>query len=182
MLREDIEQVEAIEASADSLASVPVNYHSELLNPLAHYMVACDEEDASKSDCPRCKRFVKGYIGLWYMAEEVHVMYLSVRQDYRRKGIGELLLIYGINLSVYLTATQITLEVRESNSVAYALYTKYGFTERGTRLRYYHDNHENARIMTLDQLHSTSFQTTFKTLKTHYLQKHKESITEGTIL
>jgi ribosomal-protein-alanine N-acetyltransferase len=44
-------------------------------------------------------------------------------------------------------ARWMTLEVRRSNSVAQALYKKYGFREIGTRKGYYSDNREDAIVM-----------------------------------
>jgi len=44
-------------------------------------------------------------------------------------------------------ASWITLEARESNTVAQALYHKYGFATVSTRRAYYSDNGENAVVM-----------------------------------
>ena len=51
-----------------------------------------------------------------------------------------------------------TLEVRESNEAARALYRRYGFYEVGRRKRYYADNHEDAIIMTTEDLQSPAYQ------------------------
>ena len=47
-------------------------------------------------------------------------------------------------------AAFLTLEVRESNAPAIALYQSFGFTERGQRKRFYSDPEEDALIYTLD--------------------------------
>ena len=44
MCREDIAQVTEIDREAFSTLWPPANYHHELQNQLAHYIVACDEE------------------------------------------------------------------------------------------------------------------------------------------
>ncbi len=44
MLREDIAQVTEIDREAFPTLWPPANYHHELQNQLAHYIVACDEE------------------------------------------------------------------------------------------------------------------------------------------
>ncbi|MCZ2110933.1 MAG: hypothetical protein LC118_15425, partial [Dehalococcoidia bacterium] len=50
-----------------------------------------------------------------------------------------------------------TLEVRESNEAARALYRRYGFYEVGVRKRYYADNGEDAIIMTTEEFDSPAF-------------------------
>ena len=57
-----------------------------------------------------------------------------------------------------------TLEVRESNTAARALYRAYGFYEVGLRTRYYADNHEDAIIMTTEELGSAAYQARLATL------------------
>ena len=51
-----------------------------------------------------------------------------------------------------------TLEVRESNEAARALYRRHGFHEVGRRKRYYPDNGEDAVIMTTPSLSSANYQ------------------------
>jgi len=62
-------------------------------------------------------------------------------------GLGEVLLAEVMDQAVEVGARRVTLEVRVSNSVAQALYRKYGFTGEGIRRRYYSDNNEDALIM-----------------------------------
>ena len=51
----------------------------------------------------------------------------------------------------YRASTQrVLLEVRASNAPARALYERLGFAVAGVRRRYYHDNGEDAVLMTLD--------------------------------
>jgi [ribosomal protein S18]-alanine N-acetyltransferase len=173
MRREDLEQVRAIDLACFPTMLPPTNFKTELINPMAHYLVALDDnvppvEDAegNKSD------FVVGFIGLWFMASEMHIINLGVHPDFRRRGIGELLLIHGIELSMELRAILITLEVRPSNTAAQALYAIYGFTERGVRKAYYLDNREDAIIMTLDDLHTPDYRRMFQRLKREYASKH----------
>jgi hypothetical protein len=47
--------------------------------------------------------------------------------------------------------------VRVSNVVAQNLYRKYGFVQVGRRKGYYHDNHEDALIMTTPRLDEAQF-------------------------
>jgi ribosomal-protein-alanine N-acetyltransferase len=57
-----------------------------------------------------------------------------------------------------------TLEVRVSNEPARALYAAYGFYEVGLRKRYYADNHEDAVIMTTEDIQSEAYRRRLRTL------------------
>jgi ribosomal-protein-alanine N-acetyltransferase len=75
-----------------------------------------------------------------------HVMNVSVDPGHRRRGIASRLLT-ALFERVGDPAAQYTLEVRESNAGAIALYDAFGFRSAGVRRRYYQDNGEDARIM-----------------------------------
>jgi ribosomal-protein-alanine N-acetyltransferase len=163
---EDIEQVRGIDLICFPTMLPPTNYKTEFINPMAHYLVAYDDSQTAEEDNPDSRnQMIVGFIGLWYMADEIHVINLAVHPDFRRKGIGELLLICAIELSAKLKAILITLEVRVSNLAAQALYLKYGFSERGVRRAYYLDNREDASIMTLDGISSEEYEAAFGNLK-----------------
>ena len=91
---------------------------------------------------------IAGFIGVWYMVDEAHVVSVGVGDEYRGCGIGELLLMSAIEQALARRAAVVTLEVRPSNGAAIRLYGKYGFTEQGLRKAYYADNREDALIMT----------------------------------
>ncbi|RJO62213.1 MAG: ribosomal-protein-alanine N-acetyltransferase [Dehalococcoidia bacterium] len=169
---EDVEQVRGIDLTCFPTMLPPTNYKTEFINPMAHYLVAYDDSQlAVMNDPGNQNQLVVGFIGLWYMASEMHVINLAVHPDYRHKGIGEILLIHAIELSVELKAILITLEVRVSNLAAQELYSKYGFSERGVRRAYYLDNREDAVIMTLDEMASSSYQEVFQRLKDEYARE-----------
>src|SRR5581483_5801734 len=77
-----------------------------------------------------------GYAGLWLMVDEAHVTTIAVRPQFRGRGLGELLLVALAEIAYDINARWLTLEVRVSNSVAQALYRKYGFKPAGIRQRY----------------------------------------------
>ena len=70
-----------------------------------------------------------------------------MREAYRRKGLGEVLLAESVELALDNRQESVSLEVRKSNLAAQALYEKYRFLKVGVRRRYYSDNHEDAIIM-----------------------------------
>ena len=100
---------------------------------------------------------IVGFVGLWYMVDEAHIVSIGVRSEYRGLGLGELLLISAIEQAIEMESRVVTLEVRVSNYVAQNLYKKYKFTERGTRKGYYSDNREDALIMTTQPIRSDSY-------------------------
>jgi len=100
---------------------------------------------------------IVGFVGLWYMVDEAHIVSIGVRSEYRGFGLGELLLISAIEQAIEMDSRVVTLEVRVSNYVAQNLYKKYRFTERGRRKGYYSDNREDAFIMTTEPIRSDSY-------------------------
>ena len=120
---------------------------------------------------PMSGQRVSGFVGFWVMADEAHIISIAIREIYRRRGIGELLLISSINMAIELKAHTMTLEVRVSNTDAQHLYTKYGFTQTGIRHGYYIDNKEDGMVMTTQGITSAEFQTSFHQLKQSHSQK-----------
>jgi len=160
------------------------SFHHELRNKLAHYVVVCrggagasgngrrviglkeiatylrqlfGQGGNSSAHADAAPDYLVGMAGIWMMVDEAHVVTIAVRKSHHHQGLGEWLLIHIIEMSRRLRAKYVTLEVRESNSTAQALYQKYGFTKAGTRLKYYSDNGENALIMTTCELDSPSY-------------------------
>ena len=118
---------------------------------------------------PVATEYIVGFVGMWMMVDEAHIINIAVRETYRGQGVGELLLISSVDIAYKLGASVVTLEVRVSNKVAQNLYTKYGFKEAGVRRGYYTDNKEDALIMTTDTITSTSYKRQFQKLKeTHF--------------
>ena len=113
---------------------------------------------------------IVGFVGVWLMPDEAHIVTIAVRESHRGRGIGELLLIAAIELATLDDREVVTLEVRASNQAAQALYEKYGFRKVGVRHRYYSDNQEDAVIMTTDSIRSASYQALCQRLR----QEHRE--------
>jgi [ribosomal protein S18]-alanine N-acetyltransferase len=75
-----------------------------------------------------------------------HIMNVAVDPAQRRAGIATALLA-GLIERIDDARARFTLEVRESNVGAIALYERYGFRAAGRRRRYYQDNGEDAVVM-----------------------------------
>jgi ribosomal-protein-alanine N-acetyltransferase len=200
MGKKDIPQVTAIDREAFPTMWPPVNFSHELTNRMAHYIVAGDTEMTvngsengntiklvpvhsflgikwpfgtrpSPLQPVEPVEYITGFVGMWIMVDEAHVINIAVRERYRGTGIGELLLVSSIDQATKLKASVVTLEVRASNSVAQKLYTKYGFAKVGVRKGYYTDNKEDAFIMTTDIITSDTFKKQFQKLSAAHFQK-----------
>jgi ribosomal-protein-alanine N-acetyltransferase len=112
-----------------------------------------------------------GYAAMWLMVDEAHLISIAVRETYRCRGIGELLLNSIIDLAMQLRSQVITLEVRASNQAAQALYEKYGFIKVGVRRGYYSNDREDALIMTTENIISASYQARLRELRQKYEQR-----------
>lgn len=144
----DISRVMAIEETIFPTPWKASAYEYEIAhNRLARYKVLT----AQIADTPEQ---VIGYAGLWKLSDEAHISTIGVHLDWQSKGLGELLLLDLMFVSFNIGATLTTLEVRESNTVAQALYEKYGFEHVGERSRYYQGT-EDALIMTVERLDRT---------------------------
>jgi ribosomal-protein-alanine N-acetyltransferase len=75
-----------------------------------------------------------------------HIMNVAVDPDRRRQAIASALL-NDLLRRIDGKGARFTLEVRESNAGAIALYEGFGFRAAGRRKRYYQDNGEDAVIM-----------------------------------
>lgn len=93
---------------------------------------------------------VIGYLISWFLREEVHLLNVAVDSTFRGRGYGRRLIEYLVDQTVQGGRDVITLEVRESNAVARALYESFGFETIGRRRGYYQDNHEDAVVMILN--------------------------------
>ena len=101
------------------------------------------------------------YAGMWVVFEEAHITNVAVSPEHRRKGFGRRIMLESMREAVKLHATKMTLEVRETNFSAQALYESLDFQNAGRRKKYYSDTGEDAFILwntnlvkTIEQLHA----------------------------
>lgn len=87
---------------------------------------------------------ILGYIILRKMLDELHILNIAIKPEYRGQGLSKILLEYVIK--EFGKNKLILLEVRTSNIVAQELYKKYGFVTVHTRKSYYPDG-EDAIVM-----------------------------------
>lgn len=175
MTEADISQVADIEAESFPTTWPRTAYRREMQNKLARYLVIVDKAHAPVTAKPPARRsifrlgrrapetepvtaeFIVGYVGVWFMVDEAHIVAIAVREAYRRQGLGEMLLAQAMDLAMENHQEVVTLEVRRSNYAAQALYEKYKFLKVGVRRRYYSDNHEDALIMSTPPIQADVF-------------------------
>ncbi len=88
-----------------------------------------------------------GYVGSQTVIDESDMMNIAVHPDFRRRGIAEAL-VAGLEEQLRQRGSKaLTLEVRDSNAPAIALYEKLGFTQVGLRKNYYRNPTEDALIL-----------------------------------
>ncbi len=187
----DIPRVIEIEKLSYPTPWPPSAYRKELQdNPMAHYIVVRDSSvlrqpvQPGPADSSSRRPFplsllpnrppstatpelasIVAFAGLWLMVDEAHITTIAVHPAYRGRAIGELMISTLIQIAYDIRARAVTLEVRVSNSVAQNLYRKYGFKEQGIRRRYYSDNHEDALIMSTDDIWSSEYMQRFAELR-----------------
>jgi ribosomal-protein-alanine N-acetyltransferase len=113
-------------------------FEDELARDFSHILLARDGSGG-----------LLGYICFWALMGEMHILNLAVDEKHRRKGIGTKLAVEAIKAAKRLGAGAATLEVREKNKAAIALYGKLGFVRAGLRKGYYEAPRDNAVIMWL---------------------------------
>jgi ribosomal-protein-alanine N-acetyltransferase len=145
MRLEDISAVQLVENASFPIPWPANAFRHELTqNKNAHYLVAKEGDH------------IVGYAGLWLSLDEAHITTFAVLPEYRRRKIGERMLLSIFERAERLGAEWLTLEVRASNLPAQRLYEKYGFRPAGIRRRYYSDNNEDAIIMWTERLRDKS--------------------------
>lgn len=135
MTAQQVPQVAALEKHCFSDPWSENSVASELQNPLSLWLVAMDGE-----------RFA-GYVGSQTVLGESDMMNVAVDEDYRRQGIGKMLIVALVEQLKARESHCLTLEVRESNAPARSLYGSLGFSEIGRRKNYYRNPKEDALIL-----------------------------------
>jgi ribosomal-protein-alanine N-acetyltransferase len=154
MTTSDVAAVIRIERASFSTVWPSDAFYNELnTNKLAHYFVGRFEDR------------IVAYGGVWVIMEDSHVTTIAVDPEFRGRRFGEVLLLRLIDQAIERNAAWMTLEVRESNSVAQRLYRKYGFTTVTMRTGYYSDDNESALIMWAGSLRSELYQNRLRVLR-----------------
>ena len=85
MHKKDLIAVSEIEREAFPETWPPTRFVDELESKLSSYFVVVNKD-----------LNVVGYVGVWYLVDESHIVSIASKNNLRRTGIGELLLIRAI--------------------------------------------------------------------------------------
>ena len=133
---EHLAQIAALETMCFSDPWPETILAHELHNPLSLWLCAMDGDT------------VAGYIGSQTVLGESDMMNIAVHPDYRRQGVGRMLVLALCEaVKKHMIASALTLEVRDSNVPAIALYASLGFEQIGLRKNYYQHPKEDARSL-----------------------------------
>ena len=133
---EHIPQIEEIERECFSRPWTAEQLKSQMRDAQHEFIAAVDDGR------------VLGYVGLMYVLDEGYISNVAVHTEARRRGIGDALIDALAAKAAELELAFLTLEVREGNAPAIALYAKHGFHPVGKRKNYYDAPKEDAVLMT----------------------------------
>ena len=123
---DDLEKIYRIESEAYRSPWSVEGLVSEVASQNSRFFVA--EQDGK----------ILGYILIWIVLDELHLLKIATASAYRRHGIASALIDYVVN--EFKRASVLYLEVREKNAIARNFYKKLGFVENGNRKNYYADD------------------------------------------
>ena len=134
---DDLSVVEALQKRAFTNAWGAEAIRWELENTdVARLYLVRDEQGATLAYC-----------ACWMVFDELHINSLAVDEPWRRHGVATILLAAVIRDAVESGAKGATLEVRQSNIAARALYEGLGFRVEGVRRDYYQNPREDALVL-----------------------------------
>ena len=132
----DLERLEELESQCFAVPWTREQLESQLPGT-QHVFLVADENGR-----------VLGYVGMMTVLDEGYISNVAVAPEARRRGIACALVSTLLGRAEELTLSFVTLEVREHNEPAIALYAGLGFAPVGLRKNYYDSPKENAILMT----------------------------------
>ncbi len=91
-----------------------------------------------------------GYCCVWFLAGEAHLLRIATASEFRRRGIGQLLMDKIRQRALQTSCEQVQLEVASRNVAAIGLYQRFGFEVVGRRPGYYRNPNDDAVLMTYE--------------------------------
>jgi ribosomal-protein-alanine N-acetyltransferase len=107
----------------------------------------------------RHEGLVVGYAGMMFTGSEAHVTNIAVDPELHGRKVGSRLLLSLVTEAIARGSSQLSLEVRVSNSAARRMYEKFGFSVTGVRKGYYIETNEDAYVMVVEDSLSTAYRT-----------------------
>jgi len=137
-----LDAVAAIEARDGDVRWSREQFEKELSGDVRRFFAVIEERPE-----PGPTTDVLAYGGYWKAGPEAQIVNLVVRKESRCRGIGKRLLEFILDCARSEMCASCTLEVRQTNAHAQALYKGLGFDVKGTRPRLYENPIEDAVLM-----------------------------------
>lgn len=151
MTAADLERVIEIDRLSFTLPWPERSFHYEVeKNEAARAWVA---ESQTSDESP----VIVGMIVGWLIVDEIHIATIATDPSCRKLGIGRRLMVHLLREAHSEGARKSFLEVRRGNESAREMYQKLGYQEDGVRLHYYKDNHEDAILMSMQNIDTNLF-------------------------
>ena len=154
MTEDDLDAVHAIEVSAYAHPWSRRNFLDSLQSGHPAVMLLAEPLPQDRHlPLRRDGRLLLGYLVAMPGVDEVHLLNITVAPAHQRQGWARFMLDALALWSRGQGAQWLWLEVRQGNTPARRLYTRYGFDEVGVRKGYYpltHQRREDAVVMSLN--------------------------------
>tara|TARA_B100000029_G_scaffold505608_1_gene586577 strand:+ start:3416 stop:3925 length:510 start_codon:yes stop_codon:yes gene_type:complete len=144
-----------IESQSFPVGWKETNFLKELRKKNSVYFIAYDIPDKIRNFHEHKKvllnnKIIVGYAGVWFHKEFSEIVSVAVLQNFRRLGVGNLLINELIDyVNSNKKVKMINLEVGKKNFKARSLYKQLGFKENGYRRKYYLHDGDDAILMSL---------------------------------
>ncbi len=140
MTEADLDQVLEIEQASFKTPWKRSSYKSELSCKSSYNFIVRPDSFCNNSQ-------IISYITFRIIADEMHILKISVVPKWRNHGIASWLLGNSFKIASEAGVKAVFLEVRFSNNAAIKFYNKQGFKVIGKRLNYYQEDREDALVM-----------------------------------
>ncbi len=148
---QDVDALVRLEEACFSVPWSRKSFEAELTgNPFSRLLVV-PHPDGNDSSFP-----LIAYLAFWLVFDELRFLNLAVDEVFRRKGLAKTLISQAIQLGLENGCKRGLLEVRASNQVAQNLYQSFQFKEYARRKFYYTNPAEDAILMSLESLPSST--------------------------
>jgi len=117
--------------------------------PREHYEQAIQESQPRRVMLVLEDRTIRAFLVSRTVADEWELENIAVASNFRRTGLGSIILKNFLQIVRQEKSKAVFLEVRESNEAARHFYEKLGFEITGRRIGYYADPKENAIVYRL---------------------------------
>ena len=142
-----LDRVAAIEAEDGDVHWSRAQFEKELGGEFRRFFVVLSSDVPRPTSDLGPRTDVIAYGGYWKAGPDAQIVNIVVRKESRGQGIGKRLVEFILDCARSEECTICTLEVRQSNAHAQALYKALGFDVKGTRPKIYADPVEDAVLM-----------------------------------